>query len=249
MTIWCLYRLVFLTGWIHWLKKKTCLHQIFFLTTAQQTWHSVKRSRRDRRSFLFLALPTVSVRRKRPDEWGGKLKDEEQGQDDKEEKTGGRKSIMWTKHAIHLGHLPLCACVCVCKGLYKGAEQPTPMYKYPQCCWWSREKGQSESAHPYHSSSSSLFPSINPSSLFFFLSILLLLQLYIYRFSCFFHEKTTKDFTWQANGDLQLAMIVRKVTTSYKQNRLLHFHKSALLKNGVSLMPRFPKERSCWIIV
>lgn len=42
----------------------------------------------------------------------------------KERKQEERKSIIWTKHAIHLGHLPLCACarvyVCVCKGLYKG---------------------------------------------------------------------------------------------------------------------------------
>ena len=127
---------------------------------------------------------------------------------EKGEKARGRKSIMWTKHTIHLGHLPV-VCVCVCKGLYKGAEQPTPMYKYPRCCWWSREKGQSDSAHPYHSSSFSLsLPSIHPLFFFFFFfsssssSTSIIFHVVTV---CLLHGKNTEDLAWQANYDLRLA--------------------------------------------
>lgn len=93
---------------------------------------------------------------------------------------------------------PHCVYTCAHKGLYKGVEQPTPMYKYPWCCWWRREKGQSESA--YHSSSFSLsFPSVHLFFSFF------LLQLYMCNCFCYhvsFHRENTEDFTWQANYDL-----------------------------------------------
>lgn len=158
--------------------------------------------------FCFLLFLRVSVKRKHPGEWGERLKEEadatggrwEEG--DREEKAGRRKSIIWTKHFIHLGQLPLCVCVCVrvFKGLYKGSEQPTPMYKYSWCRWWSREKGQGVIQHthitpplsfsPFHQSilsSSSPPPPLH-------LQFVMLLQ-------CVSMGKT-QNFTWQANCDL-----------------------------------------------
>lgn len=145
----------------------------------------------------------VKDSKKKLDATGGRQEGE---RNEKGEKARGRKSIMWTKHTIHLGHLPV-VCVCVCKGLYKGAEQPTPMYKYPRCCWWSREKGQSDSAHPYHSSSFSLsLPSIHPLFFLIFFSSSSSISIIFHVVTvCLLHGKNTEDLAWQVNYDLRLA--------------------------------------------
>lgn len=68
---------------------------------------------------LFLARPTVSVKRKHPDECGWKTQRRSWCNRRKTRgRASGRKSIMWAKHGIHLGQLLFCACVCVCARAY-----------------------------------------------------------------------------------------------------------------------------------
>lgn len=242
---------------------------IFSVTAAWQTWHGVRKP--DCSCFcllLFLqsrsggnVLMSVGERLKEEADATGGRREEEHGKRTEEEKTSGRKSIMWAKHGVHLGQLPVCVrcmraheCVCACerKGLYKGAEQPTPMYKYPRCCWWSREKGQSESAHPYHSSSFSLSLPSYQSLLHLSSPLLLLLhRLCIHHLSCCcrvsFHGQSTEDFTWQAISDLRLAWDERQNKKKRcKQNKTINYtFTEEPFENRAALMPSFFKGFSC----
>lgn len=78
---------------------------------------------------LFLALPTVSVRRTHPQPCGWTTWSwcNSQGETKKE------RNEIEQNTAINAGR-SLWVCTRV-QGLYKGAAQPTPKYKYPWCYW------------------------------------------------------------------------------------------------------------------
>lgn len=53
----------------------------------------------------------------------------------KADATRRKKGRKKTKHSDHGRPLPVSVYTCAHKGLYKGATQPTPKYKYPRCYW------------------------------------------------------------------------------------------------------------------
>lgn len=123
------------------------------------------------------------------------------------------------------------------------------MYKYPRWCWWSSEKGQSESAHPYHSSSFSLslsLPSIHP-----------LFSSSSSSTSIIFHVVTMRLFMGEKHRGLHLAGklwplvgVDREASNERcKQSKTINYTsaKRAFLNRG-ALMSRF-SDPPRWIIV
>ncbi len=98
-------------------------------------------------------------------------------------------------------------------------------------------------------------PSINPSSLLLLLLLLLsspppALHLpFFMLLPCVSHGRSTEDFTWQANYDLQLVLISRHVTSSVNKTKQSITRLQRRFLKCAPLMSRFSKDLSCWIIV